>query len=138
MMRPLFPLTVDVLQKNLQLRQQRQELLSSNIANAETPGFIARDIQFEEALQQAVQPLHQGGLTHTHPRHFPQLLNSLDHVQGQVVATPSDDVGRDLNTVSVDREMAALTKNTFHYNASTEILSRLFAKIRRAISEGRV
>jgi flagellar basal-body rod protein FlgB len=56
-------------------------------------------------------------------------------VQGTLVATPSDDVGRDLNTVSIDREMAKLTTNTLHYNGSVEILSRAFDQLKRTVSE---
>jgi flagellar basal-body rod protein FlgB len=61
----------------------------------------------------------------------------MDEVEGRLFMRPSDDVGRDLNTVSVDREMTALTTNALHYNASAEILSRLFASLRRVINEGR-
>jgi flagellar basal-body rod protein FlgB len=56
-------------------------------------------------------------------------------VQGTLVATPSDDVGHDLNTVSIDREMAKLMTNTLHYNASAEMLSRAFDQLKRTVSE---
>ena len=52
-----------------------------------------------------------------------------------MVATPSDDVGHDLNTVSIDQEMAKLATNTLHYNASAEILSRAFDQLKRTVSE---
>lgn len=133
----LFSSAVNVLQKNLDLRQHRHGVLSANIANAETPGFIAKDVQFEEALRAAVQPSSEEPLQRTHLRHVPQPSPSLQEVQGHLVARPSDDVGRDLNSVSVDQEMAALTTSDFHYNASAEILSRLFSSLRRTINEGR-
>jgi flagellar basal-body rod protein FlgB len=136
MLRPLFADTFEVLQKNLDLRQQRHGVLSANIANAETPGFIAKDVQFEEALRAAVHA-PTGELRRTHSQHLPPMVASLHDVQGRLVARPSDDVGRDLNSVAMDREMAALTTNAFHYNASTELLSRLFSSLRRTIGEGR-
>jgi flagellar basal-body rod protein FlgB len=136
MLRQLFADAFDVLQKNLDLRQQRHDVLSANIANAETPGFIAKDVQFEEALRAAVLA-PTGELRHTHPQHLPHLVAALHDVQGRLVARPSDDVGRDLNSVAMDREMAALTTNAFHYNASAELLSRLFSSLRRTIGEGR-
>ena len=136
MLRQLFADAFDVLQKNLDLRQQRHGVLSANIANAETPGFIAKDVQFEEALRAAVLA-PTSGLRRTHPQHLPHTVASLHDVQGRLVARPSDDVGRDLNSVAMDQEMAALTTNAFHYNASTELLSRLFSSLRRTISEGR-
>ena len=75
-------------------------------------------------------------LRHTHPEHLPLIHpTSIHNVQGTLVATPSDDVGRDLNTVSIDREMAKLATNTLHYNASAEILSRAFDQLNRTVSE---
>jgi flagellar basal-body rod protein FlgB len=132
----LFSSTLDVLHKTLDLRQQRHAVLASNIANAETPGFIATDVRFEEALRAAAAPPQPGPLQQTHPEHLPHLYpSSLRDVQGILVATPSDDVGHDLNTVSIDREMAKLMANTMHYNASAEILSRGFDKLKRTVSE---
>jgi flagellar basal-body rod protein FlgB len=132
----LFSSTLDVLHKTLDLRQQRHTVLASNIANAETPGFIAKDMRFEEALRAAATPPQPVPLRRTHPEHLPLLHpTSIDNVQGTLVATPSDDVGHDLNTVSIDREMAKLMTNTLHYNASAEMLSRAFDQLKRTVSE---
>jgi flagellar basal-body rod protein FlgB len=136
MIRDLFSSTFDVLHKTLDLRQQRHTVLASNIANAETPGFIAKDMRFEEALRAAATPPPPSPLMRTHPEHLPLLQpTSIRNVQGTLVVTPSDDVGHDLNTVSIDREMAKLTTNSFHYNASTEMLSRAFEQLKRTVSE---
>ncbi|GIX47045.1 MAG: flagellar basal body rod protein FlgB [Candidatus Tectimicrobiota bacterium] len=137
MSRSLFPEVVAMLHKDLDLRFARHALLSANLANAETPGYIARDLRFEDALRAAV--LGQTSALHrTHPRHLPLAPPPVQEVKGTVVATPSDDVGRDLNTVSVEREMGRLTVNAFRYGATAEILSRLLAQLRRVIQEGRI
>ena len=139
MIRDLFSSTLDVLHKTLDLRQQRHTVLASNIANAETPGFIAKDVRFEAALRAAAtppQPPSSPPLMRTHPEHLPLIHpTSIRNVQGTLVVTPSDDVGHDLNTVSIDQEMAKLTTNTMHYNASAEILSRAFDQLKRTVSE---
>ena len=139
MIRDLFSSTLDVLHKTLDLRQQRHTVLASNIANAETPGFIAKDVRFEEALRAAAtppQPSSSPPLMRTHPEHLPLIHpTSIGNVQGTLVVTPSDDVGHDLNTVSIDQEMAKLATNTLHYNASAEILSRAFDQLKRTVSE---
>jgi flagellar basal-body rod protein FlgB len=136
MTRDLFSSTLDVLHKTLDLRQQRHTVLASNIANAETPGFIAKDVRFEEALRAAATPPPPPPLMRTHPEHLPLLQStSIRDVQGALVVTPSDDVGHDLNTVSIDQEMAKLATNTLHYNASAEILSRAFDQLKRTVSE---
>jgi flagellar basal-body rod protein FlgB len=137
MIRDIFSSTLDVLHKTLDLRQQRHTVLASNIANAETPGFIAKDVRFDEALRAAVTPPPPSPLWRTHAEHLPIVQQTgIRDVQGTLVATPSDDVGRDLNTVSIDREMAKLATNTFHYNASAEILSRAFDQLKRTVTEG--
>jgi flagellar basal-body rod protein FlgB len=139
MIRDLFSSTFDVLHKTLDLRQQRHTVLASNIANAETPGFIAKDVRFEEALRAAATPPPPPSsppLMRTHPEHLPLIQpTSIRNVPGTLVVTPSDDVGHDLNTVSIDQEMAKLTTNTLHYNASAEILSRAFDQLKRTVSE---
>src|SRR5215475_3584432 len=71
MIRDLFSSTLDVLHKTLDLRQQRHTVLASNIANAETPGFIAKDVRFEEALQAGATPPQPSPLRQTHPEHCP-------------------------------------------------------------------
>ena len=135
MVQRLFSGSLDVLQKNLDLRLIRHQVLTSNVANAETPGYVAKDIRFEEALQQAVGFTAQDTLRRTNPRHLPQ-PQGLREVQGTLVVSPSDDVGRDRNSVSVDREMAELATNTLQYNAAAEILSRMFDQLKRTISDG--
>lgn len=136
MIRDIFSSTLDVLQKTLDLRQQRHTVLASNIANAETPGFVAKDVRFDEALRAAVTPPQPSPLWRTHAEHLPIApQTSIRDVQGALVATPSDDVGRDLNTVSIDSEMAKLATNTLHYNASAELLSRAFDQLKRTVSE---
>jgi len=140
MIRDLFSSTLDVLHKTLDLRQQRHTVLASNIANAETPGFIAKDVRFEEALRAAATPPPPPSslpLMRTHPEHMPllQVPTSIGNMQGTLVVTPSDNVGHDLNTVSIDQEMAKLATNTLHYNASVEILSRAFDQLKRTVSE---
>ena len=162
MSRTFFPPTLEVLQKNLDLRMARHQVLTSNVANAETPGYIAKDVSFEAALRDAVQTppppkpppaqpnkkargwagrggMEGGPVTHptpqrTHPQHLPVVARSVAEVQGVLIASPSDNVGRDLNTVSLDQEMGRLTLNAFHYNTSIEFLGRSLDQLRRVIS----
>jgi flagellar basal-body rod protein FlgB len=136
MSRTFFPLNLEVMHKHLDLRMARHRILTSNIANAETPGYIAKDVTFAAALREAVQPPAHDTPVRTHPQHLPSMVRSVAEVQGALVASPSDDVGRDLNTVSLDQEMGKLTVNTFHYNTSIELLSRFFNTLQRTISEG--
>jgi flagellar basal-body rod protein FlgB len=100
----------------LQLRAKRQEVLASNIANADTPHYKARDFDFKTALAHAM-----GGksgdlaLTRTSPAHLPG-----DKAAGSVggvpllyrsVVQPSIDG----NTVDMDLERGAFAENAIHY-----------------------
>ena len=97
-------------------------------------------MRFEDALRAAAAPppAQLPPLWRTHPEHLPlvPLQPTIRDVQGTLVVTPSNDVGRDLNTVSIDQEMAQLATNTFHYNASAELVSRAFDQLKRTVTEG--
>ena len=60
---------LDTLSSALQLRAQRQQILASNIANVDTPGYIARDIDFNTALQNATSGQFQPSTVATHAAH---------------------------------------------------------------------
>ena len=105
----------------LVLRSERQRLIASNIANADTPGYVARDMDFARALReatgqaQAVTPVAtQAG--HVAPaggaRAEPQLL----------YARPAQD-NLDRNSVDMDRERAAFADNTVKYEATLRFIN---------------
>ena len=121
----LFDKTIDTLHKSLDLHLQRQTVIQDNIANAETPGFKARKVEFEQALQQAVTNEEQG-------------INGIQmmDVEATVSQDPVSEMGQDLNTVDMDREMAAMTKNETQYSASTQIINKKFGLLKYAIGEG--
>lgn len=95
----------------LNLRAHRQEVLASNIANADTPGFKARDIDFKSALAAAVErPAPAQGKTQDAPK--PELLF-------RRVLQPSVDG----NTVDMDVERAQFAENAVHYEADINALT---------------
>lgn len=103
----------------VQLRSQRTELLAANIANADTPGYKARDIDFESVMRQTAGDGE--GLRVTHARH----LNSNGAAAGQATAMyriPTQPTV-DGNTVDVQQEQAAFAENSVRYQASLEFLS---------------
>lgn len=104
----------------LNLRSFRQELLASNIANADTPHFKARDIDFGSALASAlgggsagsVEPLE---LARTNPGH---LVGSGDVPYGSLVKYRTEYQGAvDGNTVNMDVERASFTENSLQVEA---------------------
>lgn len=122
--------SLDFHSKALLLRAERQRLIASNIANADTPGYVGRDINFKEALQAAT-----GGS---------QAAKRLESMSGQIsdarhiaLAARSDDLGRsaslaytvqsqpsaDGNSVDLDRERASFVDNAVRYEATLRFIN---------------
>lgn len=123
----IFDKNLDILSKSLDLSLLRHSVITDNIANAETPFFKARRVDFESELQRAVD-LSDAGVT-TPSR-------AIASVQPNIYEDPYNENGQDLNTVDMDREMSALTKNDIKYTAATQAVSRKFALLKYAIGEG--
>ncbi len=122
----IFNTTINLLEKNLDLRVKNQNLISANIANVETPGYIPTTLSFEKELKSALK--NRGGATPavTNPRHIPLKGQAagLDGVQGTVTETPAEARGRDGNGVELEAEMAKLAENQILYNATVQILGK--------------
>ena len=93
---------------------ERQEVIASNIANADTPGYKTLEVEppadFSAALQEA---------------------------RDAVVEVPGLTAKNDGNNVSIDREARLLAENTIRFNLATQLLRGQFKGIRSAIEEGR-
>ena len=103
----------------LQLRSQRNEVLAANIANADTPGYKARDLDFNAVLRQASGS--GDTLRVTHARHMH--ANGAAPGQAPVLYRVPTQPAQDGNTVDVQQEQAAFAENAVRYQASLEFLS---------------
>jgi flagellar basal-body rod protein FlgB len=113
----------------LALRAKRMELLSANIANADTPGFKARDIDFAAAMR--IAEGGQAGLARTHERHIGTAgdLGGGAEPMYRIPSQPS----LDGNTVETQREHAAFMDNAVRYQASLRFLDGRISSLRTAI-----
>ena len=135
-MSELFGKTTDALGAAIQFRLLKQNVTSSNIANAETPGYKAKKMDFEEALSRAVD-IHGLGKMHTsHKEHFPVNGNSISNVRADVYENPDITVTNDGNTVDLEREMAELAENSLVYNAAIQLINKKLANMAYAVTEG--
>ena len=106
----------------LLLRSERQRLIASNIANADTPGYQAREMDFANALRQATgRAAGGGGLSATHPAHDPGRTGFADD-PGLLYARPSQDA-IDRNTVDLDHERASFVDNSIKYEATLRFIN---------------
>ena len=110
-------------QTALGLRSARQELLASNIANADTPNYKARDIDFAGALQGALSgSTEKMPLTGTSPRHLGGATG--ESVMGApVMYRNALQPSADGNTVDMDVERAQFADNALRYEASVNFIS---------------
>ena len=116
------------------LRQKRMELLSSNIANADTPHYKARDFNFSDALAQAVggqKRLPDTQLNLTSARHIAGTASSpLNFAPDYRLPTQNS---LDGNTVEMDVERIAFADNTMQYQASLTFLSHKLNGLQAAL-----
>ena len=136
----LFNFTHQLLELSMRVRSARHEVLSANIANADTPGYRPKDLDFNSMMQAAAQSgdtMAPGG----ERRGEPFGASPLD-IQSAIYEPefPDNRHGEDRldgNGVSIDRQMALMSENALAYEASLTLLSRTLAGLRYAISEGR-
>ena len=111
-------------QRALDLRAQRQEVLSSNIANADTPGYQARDFDFGAALSAAESQRGRSStsLTRTSERHLAgQASSATDEVELQYRVPLQTSL--DGNTVDMDVERVNFADNTLHYQSNLTLIT---------------
>ena len=129
--------TLQALATSLNFRQMRQKLISSNIANAETPGFKAKRLDFEEALARALDIDGTQRLEVTEPKHFNVGGGGFNNLQPEVYEDPNGIVSEDGNTVDVEDEMSKMAENTVLYNATIQLLNKKLGLMKYAISAER-
>lgn len=139
----IFSNTIELLGKSVDLRAKNQNLIASNVANAETPNFIPKTLAFEQELQGALKTRSSGQRSASlpHARHIPVRNigtgNSIHSVTGNVVETPAKTPGKDGNAVELENEMGRMAENQIMFNASVQMLSKKFEGLRSAIREGK-
>jgi flagellar basal-body rod protein FlgB len=110
--------TMQMLQGYLKVTSDRQQLITSNIANVDTPGYQTKDINFQAALQQAVNQVN--GL-------------HLEPASVEVQGLPERPDG---NNVNVDRESMLLSETQLQYQMGVQLIKDEFHRLLTAIKDG--
>ena len=137
---------LDFQAKALVIRAERQRVIASNIANADTPGYISRDVNFKEAMSAALgqssasTPLRAMPSTSTtgasNERHIPlqSTLGSLSTDGSPALAyTVQSQPAMDGNSVDLDQERASFVDNAVHYEATLRFINGTSKTILSAI-----
>jgi flagellar basal-body rod protein FlgB len=129
-----FDPIIGALNTSLNLRLMNQNVISANIANADTPGYKAKKLEFEQAFRDALGLGKAIQLDVSHSEHVsPQLTDAVHPV---IYEAPNDVESLDGNTVDRSSEMARQAENQILYDTSTEILKRKLGMLKYSIAEG--
>src|SRR5690606_40710711 len=115
--------------KALALGARRLEVLAANMANADTPGYKARDIDFRSALREATGAAGGGRLERTHERHLAGRAAASEQLKYRVPNQPA----LDGNTVDAELEQTAFAEAAVRYQASLDFLAMRIEGLRKAL-----
>jgi flagellar basal-body rod protein FlgB len=117
--------SLDFQAQALTLRAERQRIIAGNIANADTPGFVARDMDFASALREATGQLSGAqamtGAATTNAGHLPLTAESTSALALKYSAPSQTNL--DSNTVDMDRERASFVDNSVKYEATLRFIN---------------
>lgn len=123
------------LQDVLDLRMQQHALTASNLANADTPGYKAKVIDFSSVLSEAMGESGPGSLTRTDARHLESMGQSLE--SPPILELEPAPWSVDGNSVLPERESARLQANALMFDAIAQGLGKKLDLMRFVVSDGR-
>jgi len=125
---------INVLQKSLEASWLRNQVISNNIANVNTPNYKRYDVEFEKILKDYISRNSSSAIN---KRNYGIELNSIDNLKPRIVVDKNSSKRKDGNNVDIDIEIAELTKNTIKINALMEQISSNLRRLRMAVTDGR-
>ena len=136
-MSDLFDKTTNALASSMRMRQLRNNITSSNIANAETPGYHAKKMDFEEALSRSLDMDGANALSTSSGDHFAVGGVSVAKTRPDIYENPEGAVNNDGNTVDLEKEMSALSENAIMYKTALQLINKKMAALKYAAGDGR-
>lgn len=132
---PGIPL-LNVLRERMSWLNNRQSVLSQNVANADTPGYLAKDLKpldFQKMVQQQVPSVLQnaGTLTVTNPRHIE--ISPSHAGRFKETLSPDGEANPTGNTVSLEEEMIKVSDTQAQYQAASNLYAKAVGLLRTAI-----
>jgi flagellar basal-body rod protein FlgB len=134
-MKSLFADHIDLTARVMDFQLQRQNVVSANLANLNTPGYKARSLEFEKDLQAALGLSESGAVARTHPMHLPHAF-SPDATEATLLKDFAPRVVPGVDNVDLDKEMGVMAKNNLMYNALSTIMAKNFTGLKQIIQDG--
>lgn len=126
--------TLKALTTALNFREMRQELISSNVANANTPGYKAKKMDFEEALARALDVDGQMQMNVNDERHHNVGNGGFNNLEPEIYDDPNGVVSENGNTVDVEAEMAKMAENKLMYDSLVQLINKKMGIMKYAIN----
>ena len=124
-----FDKALGIHQYSLGVRESRAELIAGNLANADTPGYKAKDLDFQQAMANASK--RQGfAMQRTHQNHFSHVSQNIGDEKFRI---PNQADTGDGNTVEADVERNLYMQNALEYQASLSFLGSKFSGLQKAL-----
>ena len=133
-MKSLTPAHIDLVGTVMDMQLQRQNVIMGNIANVNTPQFRPLDLDFESALQQAMNLDARGKMSRTQSGHMPSVFNP-DTFSPSWSAELKPSVVHGEDRVNLEKEMVKMAQNNLQYTALSQITKNTFDGIRQVIAE---
>ncbi len=133
MTKGIFDPTIGALNTSLNLRSLNQGIISSNIANAETPGYQAQEVDFESTLRDTLGVgselrLEGDNAEHIYPR-------ETEAVDPEIINSDNDVVSLDGNTVDRAEQQAKMAENQILYDASVEMMKKKLGLLKYSMGD---
>lgn len=132
----LFDGTIAALQKTLDTGSLRHKVLTSNIANIDTPNYKAFEVVMEDELKKNNRSAGPIELVRTSSRHLSGRHSSSNPIKIKPVDSSGNNFRADGNTVDLDRTMGKLAENTILYRSAAQIIKKKFQGLINAIQGG--
>ena len=129
--------TLQALASAMKFREMRQEIISSNIANQEVPGYKAKRLDFEEALGRALDVDGELTMKMENPEHFNVGGGGFNNLKPTVRETTNGLVNDAGNTVDVQEEMARQAENKVMYDALVQMMNKKLGLMKYVINSER-
>lgn len=129
--------TLQALAASVKFREMRNEIISSNIANAEVPGYKAKRLGFEEALSRALDVDGHLTMKVEDGKHFNVGSGGFNNLEPEVYEDPNGVVSENGNTVDVQEEMAMMAENKIMYDAAIQLMNKKLGLMKYMITSER-
>ncbi len=134
----IFDATMSTLERALDVRLSRQTVLAGNLSNANTPGFVPRELDFAAAMTAATAPAAPEPSAAARPGDLPLGASAAQPGAPEqfVFEQAGASAGLDGNAVDFDRASASVAENALQYGAAAKAVSKKLAILRYAASDG--